>query len=116
MAEKEGFEPPVPFPAQLISSQSHSATLALLHPEDSGANWAAFKNQQYSGLSSWPLWATVSVADQGSITPKIPEGQSLLWIAGSTNECNDLEIIHLNLAQYFIYWHFLWSSGAVAKW
>ncbi len=30
MAEKEGFEPPVPFPAQLISSQSHSATLALL--------------------------------------------------------------------------------------
>ena len=31
MAEKEGFEPPVPLPAQLISSQSHSATLALLH-------------------------------------------------------------------------------------
>ena len=30
MAEKEGFEPPVPFPVQLISSQSHSATLPLL--------------------------------------------------------------------------------------
>ena len=30
MAEKEGFEPPVPFLAQLISSQSHSATLPLL--------------------------------------------------------------------------------------
>ena len=30
MAEKEGFEPPVPFRVQLISSQSHSATLPLL--------------------------------------------------------------------------------------
>ena len=30
MAEKEGFEPPVPFQVQLISSQSHSATLPLL--------------------------------------------------------------------------------------
>ena len=30
MAEKEGFEPPVEFPPQLISSQSHSATLPLL--------------------------------------------------------------------------------------
>lgn len=30
MAEKEGFEPPVPLLAQLISSQSHSATLPLL--------------------------------------------------------------------------------------
>ena len=30
MAEKEGFEPPVPFPAHLISSQAHSATLSLL--------------------------------------------------------------------------------------
>ena len=30
MAEKEGFEPPVPFPAQLISSQPRSATPALL--------------------------------------------------------------------------------------
>jgi len=31
MAEKEGFEPPVELPLQLISSQSHSTTLALLH-------------------------------------------------------------------------------------
>ncbi len=30
LAEKEGFEPPVPLPAQLISSQPHSASLALL--------------------------------------------------------------------------------------
>jgi hypothetical protein len=30
MAEKEGFEPPVPLLVQLISSQSHSATLPLL--------------------------------------------------------------------------------------
>ena len=30
MAEKEGFEPPVELPLQLISSQSHSTTLALL--------------------------------------------------------------------------------------
>ncbi len=30
MAEKEGFEPPVELPPQLISSQSHSTTLALL--------------------------------------------------------------------------------------
>ena len=30
MAEKEGFEPPVPLRVQLISSQSHSATLSLL--------------------------------------------------------------------------------------
>ena len=30
MAEKEGFEPPVPFQIQLISSQSHSTTLPLL--------------------------------------------------------------------------------------
>ena len=30
MAEKEGFEPPVPFLAHLISSQAHSATLSLL--------------------------------------------------------------------------------------
>lgn len=30
MAEKEGFEPPVALPRQLISSQSHSATLPLL--------------------------------------------------------------------------------------
>lgn len=30
MAEKEGFEPPVRLPVQLISSQSHSTTLALL--------------------------------------------------------------------------------------
>ena len=34
LAEKEGFEPPEPFPAQLISSQSHSATLALLLKEN----------------------------------------------------------------------------------
>ena len=30
MAEKEGFEPPVALPRQLISSQSHSTTLPLL--------------------------------------------------------------------------------------
>ena len=30
MAEKEGFEPPVELLPQLISSQSHSATLPLL--------------------------------------------------------------------------------------
>ena len=30
LAEKEGFEPPVPFLAHLISSQAHSATLSLL--------------------------------------------------------------------------------------
>ena len=32
MAEEEGFEPPVPFPAHLIPSQAHSTTLALLRP------------------------------------------------------------------------------------
>src|SRR5690606_27439987 len=32
MAEREGFEPPVPFPAHLISSQAHSATLSPLRP------------------------------------------------------------------------------------
>ena len=30
MAEEEGFEPPEPFPAHLISSQAQSTTLALL--------------------------------------------------------------------------------------
>ena len=30
MAEKEGFEPPVELPLQLISSQPHSTTLAPL--------------------------------------------------------------------------------------
>ena len=38
-AEKEGFEPPVPVRAHLISSQAHSTTLALLQArEDRGQN------------------------------------------------------------------------------
>ncbi len=36
MAEKEGFEPPVELPLQLISSQSHSTTLALLRIRKAG--------------------------------------------------------------------------------
>ena len=33
-AEKEGFEPPVPVRAHLISSQAHSTTLALLRARE----------------------------------------------------------------------------------
>ena len=33
MAEREGFEPSVPLPAHLISSQAHSATLSPLRAE-----------------------------------------------------------------------------------
>jgi hypothetical protein len=47
MAEKEGFEPPVPFPAQLISSQSHSATLPLLLSKAVNQNERPVKNQLY---------------------------------------------------------------------
>ncbi len=47
MAEKEGFEPPVPFPVQLISSQSHSATLPLLHSKVRQQNETPLKNQLY---------------------------------------------------------------------
>jgi RNA polymerase sigma factor (sigma-70 family) len=45
MAEKEGFEPPVPLLAQLISSQSHSATLPLLltKVEEQKSIWAAWQ-------------------------------------------------------------------------
>ena len=45
MAEREGFEPPVPLPAHLISSQAHSATLPSLHVpkkvEDEERVWQA---------------------------------------------------------------------------
>ncbi len=34
LAEKEGFEPPVPLQAHLISNQAHSATLALLRARE----------------------------------------------------------------------------------
>ena|GEM_PF-1634705 len=47
MAEKEGFEPPVPFPVQLISSQSHSATLPLLLTKAREQNETPLKNQLY---------------------------------------------------------------------
>ena len=48
MAEKEGFEPPVPFPVQLISSQSHSATLPLLLTKVEEAK------------SIWPTWQALT--------------------------------------------------------
>ena len=51
MAEKEGFEPPVEFPPQLISSQSHSATLPLLHTKDREENGTRLKDQLNSGVA-----------------------------------------------------------------
>lgn len=52
MAEKEGFEPPVAFPRQLISSQSHSATLPLLLTKVRDAIVTSYKNQLYFALMS----------------------------------------------------------------
>ena len=47
MAEKEGFEPPVELPLQLISSQSHSTTLALLRQKswDQRDSWSHCKDR-----------------------------------------------------------------------
>ncbi len=52
MAEKEGFEPPVAFPRQLISSQSHSATLPLLHTKGRGWKPPPRKNQLYFSVEA----------------------------------------------------------------
>ncbi len=53
MAEKEGFEPPVPFPVQLISSQSHSATLPLLHTKGCGRNYIVRGLQALTDSGTW---------------------------------------------------------------
>ena len=58
MAEKEGFEPPVPFRVQLISSQSHSATLPLL-----------LKSWQESRLGE--LWQASTIGQHLTILIKV---------------------------------------------
>ena len=58
MAEKEGFEPPVPFQVQLISSQSHSATLPLLQ-----------KSWQESRLGE--LWQAANIGQYLTILLKV---------------------------------------------
>ena len=61
MAEKEGFEPPVPFQVQLISSQSHSATLPLL-----------LKVEQESLLGG--LWQALTIGQSLQIIIEVVEG------------------------------------------
>ena len=63
MAEKEGFEPPVPFQVQLISSQSHSATLPLL-----------LKVGQESRV--WVLWQASTIGQSLTILLKVSEGMN----------------------------------------
>ncbi len=58
VAEKEGFEPPVALPRQLISSQSHSATLPLLLKNEPEKR---FSIQLAS--SDW-LQLTLNISDQ----------------------------------------------------
>ena len=61
MAEKEGFEPPVPFQVQLISSQSHSTTLPLL-----------LKVEQESLLGG--LWQALTIGQSLQIIIKVDAG------------------------------------------
>ena len=61
MAEKEGFEPPVPFQVQLISSQSHSATLPLL-----------LKVEQESLLGG--LWQALTIGQSLQIIIEVDAG------------------------------------------
>ena len=63
MAEKEGFEPPVPFRVQLISSQSHSATLPLL-----------LKVGQESRLGG--LWQASTIGQSLTILLKVGKGMN----------------------------------------
>ena len=70
MAEKEGFEPPVPFLAQLISSQSHSATLPLLHTKvwEEIASWGtlqALTASQSLYAKHYLLWMVYKVREVG---------------------------------------------------
>lgn len=58
MAEKEGFEPPVEFPPQLISSQSHSATLPLLHAKDEEEN--EFTNDWQASLANGVSFSSIA--------------------------------------------------------
>ena len=75
MAEKEGFEPPVPFQVQLISSQSHSATLPLL-----------LKVEQESLLGG--LWQALTI------------GQSLLIIVEVDARLNKTDAATLNKIKF----------------
>ena len=63
MAEKEGFEPPAPFQVQLISSQSHSATLPLL-----------LKVGQESRVRG--LWQASTIGQSMTIILKVSAGMS----------------------------------------
>ena len=58
MAEKEGFEPPVPFQVQLISSQSHSATLPLLLKIGQESRLSGFWQASTDGQSHVPTRGT----------------------------------------------------------